>query len=337
MILLLLAWLSPAHASDHIVVRTGDTLASIAEDRGDPELVNALRRANGLGPDQEPVVGTVLLIPGGDQAPLAVLHSFMGTGSILIPGGSTTPLELAVELPEGSRVCTDEDSYATIRLAADIETGAHDDLNLWTGTCVVIESLSSALDDRSSLVQVESGSISLQSTRAGESEGRITLRTSDAVATADGGGQRLHVEDGSTRAEAVDKGMSVIAEGVELELEAGQGSRVKNGEAPGAPVTLLLPGAHLRPTPRVSLRVPSFSWKPVPEAAGYQIELGMDRELREVVLLQALVEPGWDPSLLVVPYRDSGFWWRICAYDEMGFLGIPTTAEQLLFPEGVAP
>ncbi|MCB9743352.1 MAG: LysM peptidoglycan-binding domain-containing protein [Alphaproteobacteria bacterium] len=337
MMLATLAWVGLAQASDHHVLRAGETLESVAAAQGvDPV---ALRELNGLSPEDQPEVGAVLKLPGapGERPEPAVLHTFLGTGYVQPPRRDRSPLEPALPLTEGTTLCTHAESYATLRLAVDVDTGEHDDVNLWPETCVVVESLSSKRGGRSSLLRVLNGSISVVSTRPGESEGRITLRTADAVATADGGGQRLHVEEGATRAEAVYKPMAVIAQGEELALEAGQGSRVRAGEAPGPVVQLLLPGESLTPRPSVSLRVPAFRWGPVAEAAAYQIELGMDPEFREVVLMQSLPDPRWDPQVLVVPYRESGFWWRTCAYDSLGFLGIPSEPRALKFPEGVAP
>ncbi|MCB9764309.1 MAG: LysM peptidoglycan-binding domain-containing protein [Alphaproteobacteria bacterium] len=333
MIPLLLALAAPVFAADHHVVRAGDTVASIAAALGDPSLEGAILKANGLTRADPLEVGAVLLLPDrGARPPEAVLHSYFGTGSITPPGGAAAAFDTSLPLPEGTTVCTDADSFATLRLASDADGPDHDDVNLWPDTCLEIRSLAARAGDRSSLINVTRGSVSVQAVRKGETQGTITVTTADAVATSRGGGHRVHVEDGATRTEALYNPLAVIAQGVELDLQPGQGSRIKAGEAPGKPVQLLVPGTPSAPDAGLPLRVPDFEWTPVDRALGYVLEIGLDAEFRDIVLLEDLPGPAYAPELLIVPWREDGLWWRVTSYDRMGFMGVPSDPRPQRFP-----
>jgi hypothetical protein len=43
------------------------------------------------------------------------------------------------------------------------------------------------------------------------------------------------------------------------------------------------------------------------------------------------------PDLLFLPYRVRGYWWRVSAFDRVGFVGAPSDPHRLLVPAGVGP
>lgn len=340
--MILLMLLNIAHAGGHHVVRPGETLESISIQEGLAGQAEELRRLNGIAPTAQAPVGTVLDLPDrpGEAESIALLRLLYGQVE-LTPEGSApvqaTQDDVGAELSVGTRVCTGPGSFATVKLAIDPNNGHHDDVNLMPDTCVVLDKVTSLPGARSSLLTVDGGSISVKAAGSKMTSGRVTVRTSDAVATSKQGGHRVHVEDGATRTEALHHPLVLTGGGKELVLNAGFGSRVKRGQGPSSPVPLLVPGAPLRPAPSAQLRVPDFEWTPVGGALGYVVEIAADTEFDEVVLSIEVGKVPWQPELLLLPYREEGMWWRISSFDRLGYIGLPSEPRHLEFPPGSRP
>lgn len=334
--MLLLAAL--AHADEQVVVHTGDTIESIAATLGDPALATAIRIANGLGDDGVPEVGAVLHLPGrlGLRATGGVLLAAYGSGTVSLPGGGAGDFLRGVVLPEGAVVCTAADSFATVRLAVAQEGRWHDDVNLLGNTCVAVESAVAAPSGRSSVVAVQRGSIAVRSAEPGHS-GAVTVKTAFGTTSGASGGFRVHVEENASRTEALSSPVAVFGAGTELALEAGQGSRVRQGEAPSAPVQLLVPGMPASPDDGAALRVPAFTWGEVDRSLGYRVEVSTAPDFSELVVVQDVPAAEWAPERLLLPFRVAGIWWRVATYDRLGFLGIPSEERSVVFPAGVGP
>jgi hypothetical protein len=309
-------------ASEHVVVHEGETLAGVAARLGDPGLAEVLRQVNGLGADAQPQPGDILLLPGGpedlEHAHPAMVLSFAGEVTVTSPAGAAEPAELGMELSDGSIGVLD-----------------HDDVSLLDGTCLTLDATGSQPGRRSSLVTVASGSISVRT--AEESPGAVTVRTSAGVTTGDGGGFRVTIEEGAARTEALHRPVSVMGAGQEVQLDAGQGSRTVEGEAPSDPVDLLLAGRLISPEPGVALVRPDFSWSAVEHALGYRVEIAGDADFAELLLAEEVEQASWTPELLFLPYRLPGLWWRVSSFDRIGFLGLPSQAQPLAIPPGMGP
>lgn len=330
------ALLGAALAADHHVLRPGETIDSVALT---PQRAAEIRALNGIPAGAQPVAGTVLLLPESPGGPVDVSEvlSVFGSGWVELPGRGRQALAPAMTVPEGARVCTDDDSFATLRLAIDVTTRQHDDINLLPRTCITVRALDSGHGEHSALIELGQGSVTVRNVAPEGNPGLVTVRTADAVASARGGSQRVHVESGATRAEALYNPMRIYGGGQELELASGQGSRVMRGEAPSAPVALLLPGTPLYPTAGSVLRTPDFGWTAVEAVLGYRVEIALDSSFSELVLIDETVGTTFEPSTLLVPYRVGGFFWRVSAVDRTGFIGIPSDPVPLLFPAGVSP
>jgi hypothetical protein len=331
-----LLWVALAFSGAHHVVSPGDTVESIAADLGDPALADGLRSANGLGPGEQPAVGDVLELPppDGPSDQAAVVDRVRGGGTINLPGGTSVRLESGQLLPPGSQVCTDADGFTTIRLAVGCSGGAHDEVSLVPSTCLTIDATLEQGGARSSLVSVDSGSITVQE-QPGDAV--VTVRTRSGLTSGRGGGFRVHVEDeqDSMRTEALANPVEVFGAGESLALDAGKGVRVETGQGPGTPVDLLLPGSPVRPSDQDVLRIPEFDWTEVPGAAFYQLELALDPEFRDVVLMQTVPDTEWFPGGLLLPTDQPGVYWRVTPMDRFGFLGNPSGAHYAAFPPGV--
>lgn len=326
-----------ALAAEMVVVEEGQTVASIAAALGDPGLAAAIRSANGLGPTDEPVPGTVLTLPTmpGLREHAAVVLALSGTGTAAVPGGGSLALAPGLELPMGSVVCTDPASYATVRLAVGDAGTGHDDLTLLGSTCLTVEASASRAGVRRSVVSVARGSVTVRTTAA--TPGEVAVRTDAGVTAGSGCGFRVHVEPGAARTEAVFAPVAVFGAGKQLRLAAGEGSRVRAGEAPGPVVRLLRGEALTAPPDGAELRLANFEWSPVEGGYGYRVEIAVSPDFGELTAVEDVAGPTWSPEAPMLPFRVVGWWWRVAPYDSLGFLGVPTEGRSLSIPAGVGP
>lgn len=269
------------------VFRSGDSIEALAGPDSDQ-----VRQLNGLGPGEQPIAGTVLRFPGGSERSGVVL-SLRGSGSLRMPQSAELPLELGQDIPPGTLVCTAPDSYATLRLATSESGGGHDEVTLLGGTCLVLTGSTGRGPERSSLLDLQRGYLSVRPTLT--DPGRVAVRTGDGLTAGEEGGFRVAVEEGATRTEALYRPVAVIGAGVELSLKAGEGSRVSQGQAP-SPVHLLPPfGEPLKPADQAPLRRPDFSWTPVERALGYRLEISSDDAFTSLLLIKDVGETSWFP------------------------------------------
>ncbi|MFK7928038.1 MAG: LysM peptidoglycan-binding domain-containing protein [Myxococcota bacterium] len=330
----LLALMLSASAAEQHVVRKGETIESIASSVGKPGAAAELRSLNGLADDAQPTAGTVINLPdlGGLQQPGQVL-ALVGTGTVTPPGGNRGNLAEGTFLMVGTRVCTGEDSFATIRLTSVPNCADEDDVTLLPKTCLTLEANHARADKRSSVVSLTSGSLAVRKSAAG---GNVAVRTASGLTTGADGGFRVAVEDASTRSEAVSGAVAVLAEGAEKEVPQGFGVRTPKGEAPGELVELLPPGTPVAPEADAQLIVPDFGWTPVERALGYRVELASDDEFTRLVRRTEVGRNVWLPTQLFLPYDSPVLYWRVVSFDRLGFEGIPSEARAVRFPRGIA-
>jgi len=327
-----------ALAADHWVVRKGETVETIAAELGDPKLASAIRLGNGLGEGAQPEVGAVLLLPTGLTAALdqeGLVLAVRGTGTATPPGGSPSPLAPQLALPLGTEVCTDAESFATVRLARDTASYAHDDITLLPNTCMTVDGAASSPGRRSSFVNVRSGAVAVQGTP--REPGDVIVETPSGLATGDQGGFRVTLEPGATRTEAISAPVSVMGAGQEVTLEAKQGTRVRAGAAPEAPRGLLSANTLFLPNDGAPLDWPDFRWQAVPRALGYRVQISTSPDFAEIVHQEDVPFPEWQPDFLLLPFRVEGYWWRVSPLDRLGFEGLPSESRRLLVPQGVGP
>ncbi len=336
-------WLALALAVDTWPVRAGDTVESIAQELEPADaraIAERLRTANGLGPGEQPVVGTVLRLPevhGLHQDQQAILLTRRGnvTAAGVMPRHSVGLFE---RLPMGTVVCTGPDSYATLRISTQCTLGGEhsDDLTLSSDTCVQLVSAHGSERGRSTVARVLEGSIQVQTNDLGQ--GHVTVQAGTGQTTGAGGGYRITLEDDAAmRAEALYAPVAVQGAGAQVDLTAGQGSRVRKDEPPSEPADLLAPGTPTAPDDGVALRKPWFAWTPVPEAFGYRFEVATGRDFVDLVYADDIPDPAYRPSLLVLPWPEDGvLHWRVASFDRFGFLGIPSVPRSMALPTQAA-
>ncbi len=327
-----------ALAAEHWVVRPGDTVESIASELGEPGQVAEIRALNKLGAAAQPAVGTVLYLPPasqGSQEQQGLVTAVRGTGTARLPGQEPTPLRPQMVLPLGTEICTDAESFAAIRLARDLDSYAHDDLTLLPNTCLTLDGAAARAGHRSSLVNMREGSVAVRGTP--ERPGDVIVGTPSGLSTGEAGGFRVTLEPGATRTEAITAPVSVMGAGQEVTLEAKQGTRVREGQAPEAPRGLLSGGALFTPEEGAALTWPDFRWASVPRALGYRVQVSTSPDFAEVVHQEDVPFPEWQPDFLFLPFRVDGYWWRVSPLDRFGFEGLPSEPRRLSVPPGVGP
>jgi len=332
------AMLGDALAADRPrVVHAGETVESIADELGETVTPEVIRQLNALDAATQPETGDIILVPllGAGHAHGGAVLALSGTGTVRTPSGSEAPLEIGLPVPEGASVCTNEDSYATVRLAVAQKGRIHDDITLLSNTCAVIEAARSGVDERISLVSLRTGSLSVRA--ADEDPGTVTILTESGVTTGDKGGFRVTIEEEASRTEALYSEVSVMGAGEEVPMDAGYGSRTRTGEAPSEPVLLLLPGEPTAPADGAALRRPDFTWTGVDGALGYRIEVSTAADFSELVLVEDVTSVAWYPEIFFVPFRVPGLWWRVSSFDRTGFMGVPSDPRMLQFPTGMGP
>ena len=324
---------SPAAAEDLHVVHAGETLESIAAGAGvapaDVRAANPGDAGRALKP------GDLVRLPGGAPSAQSMVLTRSGSGRVTLPGGVQAPLTPGMSLPIGCTVCTDPESYTTLRLAAVDETHAHDEVTLLAGTCLTLDGSSVRSGRRSSVVSVQQGSVAVRD--SGAAPGTVSVRAGQAVTAGEAGGFRLTVEEGgAARTEAITHPVAVFGAQTQVELAAGYGSRVEEGKIPSAPVPLLLGGALLSPGPGEPLRTADFSWEGVPYALSFRVEIATDPEFSDLLRVAEVSRLRWDPERLMLPYRGiETWWWRVTPVDRLGFVGVPSSPSRLAVPPGV--
>lgn len=327
-----------AAAGEHLVVQSGESAAELAERAGVPDAADRILAHNGLPLDAPLPAGTVLELPpelGGEEQEALLLFA-RGTVTVTLPGATRAePGGMAQPLPRDSLVCTGEDSHATVRLAVLVEERAHDDITLLPETCIAVASATARSGHRASLIRLQRGSVTVPEAEEQGGLATLSVQTQAGLTTAHAGGFRVHVEEAAARTEALTTPLRVLAQGVERQLDAGQGSRTRDGEAPGPAVDLLVGRALAQPPPGAPLRRPDFSWQKVEGALEYRVEMAGDVGFREMMRVEHPGLPTWTPERLMLPSRVHALWWRVAPVDRLGFVGLPSEAWLVSMPAGV--
>jgi hypothetical protein len=329
-VILIIAALS-ATAGEIRPVRVGDTVEAFARSLGDPGLAGPIRQLNGLGPGEQAKVGQLLTLPPPD-VPHADQLTFLlsATGGVTVDGAPATTY---TPIPLGSTICTGNAGFATMRLATQCtDTGTEsDDLSLTNSTCLQVESAFATVWGRSALVHLDSGSVVISENSV--ASGNITVVTDSGWTTGSEGGFRVNVEEAAMRTEALYARVAVQGMGVEVALDAAQGSRVNEGKVPEPPVDLLVAKELYNPADGMPMYRPEFTWEGDPRAFGYRIEIASDAAFEDLVYLTDVPDPVHRPELLMLPGDDRGLWWRIAPFDPFRFVGVPSSPRVLAIPQ----
>lgn len=333
MIWMLWALMQGAVAEEFHVVRQGETVESIAEALGDAAAVEAIRANNNLDAAAQPAVGSLLRLPQGTAGVTcqpSYIISHYGEGLVRLPGKADKPISDYQPLPAGTVVCTSEDSFASVRMSASLDDRTFNDVTLMPSTCVEVRTSYVGGGGRTSMLALSEGEVNVLKTGTGDSQ--VVVQTESGVALGEEGGFRVAVETDAMRTEAVDAGVSTMAQGEQVDLDEGFGNRVVTGEAPGPPVALLEAGALLTPPDKSYLRRHDFGWVPVPRAVQYLFEVSRTPNFDQVVLRTPAIHADHRPENMLLPLDATQVYWRVISVDRTGFRGIPSDPFTLLLP-----
>ena len=165
-----------AQAGSHVVVQPGQTVESIARDEQLVGREAEIRQLSGLGRGAQPTPGAVLLLPIDPSGQESLVLTTYGAVTSRIGAAAPAPLAPGERLAPGAEVCTAAESFVTLRLVLDESTRHHDDLTLMPESCVVVERVTLEGAERSSLVSLGQGSVTVQPNLDGHVPGRVTVR-----------------------------------------------------------------------------------------------------------------------------------------------------------------
>lgn len=335
MIALFLACL--AYAEELHPVRAGDTIETIAAARGAKP--DELRALNDLSAGEQPAVGSLLRLPpppGFSSDQQAFLIALTGEATLTDTNGVTEAARTFEPIDEGTTICTAARGIATLRLASTCndDGSTSDDIVLNPQTCLEVRSSVSTQQGRSTVVQVTRGAVSV-ATRD-QADGHVTIVTPSGITTGTSGGYRVAIEDEAARTEAIGAPVAVAAQGEEVALDRGQGSRTRTGEAPGPPVDLLPAPQPLLPDAGAVLGRPRFSWQPADQAFAYRFELATGQTFLQTLYIEDIAEPAYRPGMLLLPTDATDtLYWRVSVFDRLGFQGMPSAPRAFVLPSAV--
>ncbi|WP_141333266.1 FecR domain-containing protein [Myxococcus sp. AB025B] len=238
-------------------------------------------------------------------------------GSIL--AGATEdalqPRAIGDSLHTGELFQTAGDASAELELADASRVRVQPDSLLRLGTLEL-----SAQGTRVVRLELLKGSVETVAAPGGEGS-VFEVRTRGAVAGVRGTQFRVTAkEDGASRLETLEGKVALGAQGAEVDVGAGQGSRVLPGVAPEAPRALLTAPRLEGPRGGTFATPPTLKWFEVKEAKHYRVELARTADFAAGV--RTLEATG---LTLTVPGEHTGKWfWRVLPVDKDDFIGFPS-------------
>jgi hypothetical protein len=169
-------------------------------------------------------------------------------------------------------------------------------------------------------VELLAGSIKIQALYGGAGS-KFNVRTRTAVAGVRGTDFRLSLAGAYTRLETEGGAVQLTGSKSAVRVGAGYGSRGDATGTPEKPRALLAAPLGLRPVAGVAGAGAPLSWRAVPGAASYVIDIARDAYFTRG--FRSVKSPG--PSQAVPAQLVKAKWfWRVRAVDRDGFVGMPS-------------
>jgi len=317
---------APATASkSEYVVQPGDTCAAIAKKiLGDERAYDQLHRLNPMGPPPHNLKpGTVLKVR--DDTPDARL-TFVKPD---VKAKRATTLEWIPASP-GEPLYRLDQVNTLRRAGAEVTFRDETSLQLRENALVVIYGLTGDSDalkktDKSGAVSLVQGELKLKlSQLRGEP---LAVQTPAARIAASSRDMNVGVDAAKMSRVAVYHGRAeVAAQGKQVAVLEGQGTRVENGKVPEAPRPLPAAPGWVEPGGELKLALPDesplvdLSWRPVERAVSYRVEISQDEKFNGL-LVDASVPASNAPSLSTPGLSPGRYYARVQAVDGDGLLG----------------
>ncbi|MBM3294054.1 MAG: LysM peptidoglycan-binding domain-containing protein [Candidatus Aminicenantes bacterium] len=304
-----------------IRIARGETLGSIARtylanpgDWREVARINRLADPNVLTPGQVLVIPVRLL----KEAPGEAVVTFVkGTAEVRAGEGAPwTPLALGAKVPERSAVRTGEASSLEITF----ENG--DSCFLRPRTTLGLSSLQKRGGSFFHQLFLQMGKVVTRVRKATGAESRFEIRTPSAQCAARGTEFRTSVgEDGMSRLEILEGGVSVEAAAKRVDVAEGYGTAVKPGEAP-LPPRPLLPAPVATSVEPVYKSVPfGLLFERMSGAAGLVAALSTDADGKSEVFFSRFAA---ENAFRVIDVPDGLYFLHARAVDEIGLEGFPS-------------
>lgn len=335
-----------AHAADDVrlVIHRGDDVnAMLTRLVGSGGVAKVLEH-NGLSPGAVPAPGQEIVVPGRFLVDLsrstAELLYTRGTVTAQAAGGSILPAGVGARLQAGDRLTTGSDGSASVRLVGVGESLEHDHLFVDPGTELEISQILVAEKGgwRSALVKLARGAVEVVTSGSAENKKQVEVETPTAIGGVRGTEFRVTVEPAfgdtpvSTRVETLDGNVMTAASGAEVTVGAGFGSRIEEGQPPGAPRPLPLAPVPTLPADGGTLDGFEFRWEPVDGAVAYVMEIALDDEFLLIDQKAETTQPFHAPPTATLPIRDEPLHWRVSAIDGEGFRGPASPPRSFVLP-----
>lgn len=126
---------------------------------------------------------------------------------------------------------------------------------------------------------------------------------------------------------------NVASAGKTVKVPNGMGTQVEEGKPPATPQKLLIAPSLVSPDADAIMRGDGFSWKAVPGAVGYTLEVFRDATATQIVdRVTGLRQTSWRPAQ-ELPLED--MYWRVTAVSATGLDGFPAAPRRVRAAGGV--
>jgi len=235
---------APVFAADgagmwHYTVRPGDNLIKLGEQHLiNPDNWKAVQRLNQVKNPHRLHVGKVLYVPLGmvKQGPASAEVIFVsGQASLQVTATKTKPLTVGQKLGAGASINTEDNAKVVIQFAdgttsvlASNSLLKLDTMSLYSGGAMVDTKL-----------RLQKGQLETHANPKHEEGNAIQVITPSAIAAVRGTKFRVNASEKSMTQETLDGSVALAAQGSEVAVNKGFGSKAEKGKPPLPPVVLL--------------------------------------------------------------------------------------------------
>ncbi|ACN14409.1 LysM1 [Desulforapulum autotrophicum HRM2] len=305
-----------------VTIIKNDTLVSICKKYLEqPNGWKTIARINGLVNPHLIFPGETLRIPSVllKGIPIDGMVTFLKGRAMFQPPGGTdwTQLHMGDPVSQGTQLKTFMDSAVEITF----EDGAS--FFLRPETTISLET--ARKKDPSCFIRklfMPAGRTLLNIKKSTGTESRIEIRTPSAVSAARGTQFRVSADDDEvTRTEVLGGIVGVEAMGRDVRLDRGEGTWVKKGEVPRAPIALLPPPSLVTLKALYQVLPSQFTLTPVDNATSYRVMLSTDSVSKNVV---AMAKVGISRAVFLENLEDGIYYCQALSIDGVGLEGLPS-------------
>lgn len=298
-------------------VRPGDNLITL----GKKHLINpddwkTIQRLNQVKNPYRMQVGKVLQVPLGlvKQAPASAEVIFVsGQADLQVSAVDTQPLAVGQKLGAGANISTKENSKVVIRFADGTTSELASNSNLKLDT-MSLYSGGAMVDTR---LRLQKGQLQTHANPKHEQGNQMQVITPSAIAAVRGTKFRVSAGDKAMVQETLDGRVGLAAQGTEVLVNKGFGSKVEQGKAPLPPV-VLLPAANTTALKKHYQSLPlTFELPDMQGAAAWAGKVVTDQQLNQIIA----ESESKTQQLVFADVADGNYFLNVRAKDKNGIAG----------------